>query len=100
MRRGVSYCNPCTNAAAAAEMMRSRHCDVLLVLDDKGRVTGIVTDYELSVVLSTQAGTASALPVARIMRPSAHTAVSEDDFRNDVMRTLAGGRWTRVRMRT
>lgn len=72
--------------------MRARNCDVLLVLDDNGRVAGVVTDRDLSAILSTQARNACALPVASIMRRTAHAPAPENTFRNDVMRTLAGNR--------
>jgi CBS domain-containing protein len=83
MIRGVSYCAPGTNAAAAAEIMLTRDCDVLLVLEG-GEIAGIVTDLDLLLVLSTQGQTASDLPVARIMRRAA------DVFREEEPGALQG----------
>jgi hypothetical protein len=70
-------------------MMVARTCDVLQLLDDNGRVAGVVTDDHLSAVLSTQARNVSAVPVAWIMSKTVTTPPREDAFTNDVMRTLA-----------
>jgi CBS domain-containing protein len=50
MVKGVFSCSPGTSAGAAAETMRARNCDVLLVLDDNGRVACVVTDHDLSAI--------------------------------------------------
>jgi hypothetical protein len=70
-------------------MMAVQNCDVLLVLDDNGRVAGVVTDGHLSAVLSMQARNACALPVGWIMSQTVNTSPLEDAFTNDVMRALA-----------
>jgi CBS domain-containing protein len=67
--QGVSFCSADTNAAAAAEIMIARDCDVLLVIEDGGRVAGVVTDFDLFIVLSSQTRSACHLSVSEIMSP-------------------------------
>ena len=81
MTKDVSCCNPGTNAAAAAEMMWSRDCGVLPVLEDSGRVVGMVTDRDLCVALGTQDRNASQLPVGEIMHREPSVCAPDDDVR-------------------
>jgi len=53
MTKDVSFCNPGTSDAAAAEMMWTQDCGVLPVLEDSGRVVGMVTDRDLFIALGT-----------------------------------------------
>ena len=61
MTWGAACCNPGTNAAAAAEIMWTEDCGFLPVLEDSGRVVGIVTDRDLFIALGTQNRIASEL---------------------------------------
>jgi len=59
MTKDVSFCNPGTSAAAAAEMMWTQDCGVLPVLEDSGRIAGMVTDRDLFIALGTTNRSAS-----------------------------------------
>lgn len=82
MTNEVSSCNPSTNAAAAAEIMWSRDCGVLPVLEDSGRLVGMVTDRDLFMALGTQNRNASDLPVGEIMHREPAVCAPDDDVRN------------------
>ncbi len=82
MTKEVSFCNPGTNAAAAAEIMWTRNCGVLPVLEDSGQVVGIVTDRDLFIALGTQNRPASELPVGEIMHREPSVCAPDDDIRN------------------
>jgi CBS domain-containing protein len=54
MTKRVSFCNPDTNAAAAAKIIWTQDCGVLPVLEEGVRVVGIVTDRDLFIAPGTQ----------------------------------------------
>lgn len=67
MNKDASFCSPGTNAAAAAEIMWKRNCGILPIVEDGGRVVGIVTDRDLFIALGTSNRKAAELPVGEIM---------------------------------
>lgn len=95
MTREVSYCTPGTNAAAAAEIMWTRDCGILPVLEDSGRVAGVVTDRDLFIALGTRNRSASDLPVGEIMHREPSACAPEDDVRN-ALKTMAQQRVHRL----
>jgi CBS domain-containing protein len=95
MTRDVSFCNPGTNAAAAAEIMWTRDCGVLPVLEDSGRVVGVVTDRDLFIALGTQNRNASEIPVGTIMHPEPSLCAPDDDVRK-ALKTMAQQRVHRL----
>jgi CBS domain-containing protein len=95
MTKEVSFCNPGTNAAAAAEIMWNRNCGVLPVLEDSGRLVGMVTDRDLFIALGTQNRNASDLPVGEIVHREPFACAPEDDVRN-ALKTMAQQRVYRL----
>ena len=95
MTKDVSCCNPGTSAAAAAEMMLSRDCGVLPVLEDSGQLVGMVTDRDLFIALGTQNRPAAELQVGAIMRQDPSLCAPEDDVRN-ALKTMAQQRVHRL----
>lgn len=95
MTRDVSFCNPGTSAAAAAEMMWTQDCGVLPVLEDSGRVVGMVTDRDLFIALGTTNRSASDLPVGAMMHREPALCAPGDDVRN-AMKTMAEQRVHRL----
>lgn len=88
MTTDVSFCNPGTSAAAAAEIMWTRDCGVLPVLEDNRHVVGIVTDRDLFIALGTQNRNASELPVGVIMHREPALCAPDDDLRK-ALKTMA-----------
>ena len=70
MTTHVASCNPATNLATAVEMLWSHDCGALPVLDDVGRVIGIVTDRDLCIALGTRDRRPSELTVGDVMQPA------------------------------
>ena len=81
MTKEVSYCDPETNAAVAAELMWTRNCGALPVVEDGGHVAGIVTDRDLFIALGTNNRNAGDLPVGALMKKELCTCAPEDDIR-------------------
>lgn len=88
MTKEVSYCDPGTNAAAAAELMWTRNCGALPVVEDGGHVAGIVTDRDLFIALGTNNRNASDLPVGALMEREISTCAPGDDLRA-ALKTMA-----------
>jgi CBS domain-containing protein len=95
MTKDVSFCNPGTSAAAAAEIMWTRDCGVLPVIGDSDRVVGIVTDRDLFIALGTGNCSASELPVGEIMQREPAVCAPNDDVRS-ALRTMAQQRVHRL----
>lgn len=53
MTKDVCPCGPDTNLASAAQIMWTKNCGCIPVVEDDGRVIGIVTDRDLFLALGT-----------------------------------------------
>jgi CBS domain-containing protein len=82
MTKAVSFCDPGTNAAAAAEIMWTQNCGSLPILEDGRRVIGIVTDRDLFIALGTSNRRAADLPIGEIMTRDLSLCGPDDDVRN------------------
>jgi len=81
MTTEVSCCDPETNVAAAAELMWTRNCGALPVVENEGRLAGIVTDRDLFIALGTNNRNAGDLPVGALMKKEVSTCAPGDDIR-------------------
>jgi CBS domain-containing protein len=72
-------CLPTTNLAAAAELMLSADCGILPVVDDEGKLVGIVTDRDMYIALATRNMRASQLTVGDVARTEVFTCGPDDD---------------------
>ena len=84
-----------TNAAEAAEIMWTKNCGSLPIVEDGGRVIGMVTDRDLFIALGTQNRLASEVLVGEIMHPAPSVCTPEDDVRH-ALRTMAKHRVQRL----
>lgn len=81
MTKDVSSCAPATNAAAAAEIMWNKNCGSLPIVEDGGRVVGMVTDRDLFIALGTRNERAGDLQVGEIMNHDVSLCAPDDDIR-------------------
>jgi CBS domain-containing protein len=88
MTKEVSCCDPGTNAAVAAELMWTRNCGVLPVVEEGGRLVGIVTERDLFIALATNNRSAGDLLVGALMKKDICTCTPEDDIRT-ALKTMA-----------
>jgi CBS domain-containing protein len=87
MTRKVSSCRPENNLAELVEMMWNQRCGALPILDDTGRVTGIVTDRDICIALGTRNVRASDV-LARDVSPPVCFVCSPDNDVRDALRTM------------
>lgn len=88
MTKDVCSCSPGMNAATAAEIMWTRNCGSLPIVEDGGRVVGIVTDRDLFLALGTSNRKPSELPVGEIMRKDLALCNPGNDVRT-ALKTMA-----------
>lgn len=87
MTKEVSFCNPGTNAAAATEIMWTRNCGALPIVEEGRGVIGMVTDRDLLIALGTSNRNASDLPVGEVMNKDLALCAPDDDVR-DALKTM------------
>src|SRR6185436_11839880 len=85
--RTVKSCGRETSAADAADAMWEAGCGALPVVDESGRVVGVVTDRDLCMALALTGQRADDLPVRSLLRPTLHTCRLTDEVR-DALRTM------------
>ena len=88
MTKDVCSCSPGMNAAAAAELMWNRNFGGLPIVDDGGRVLGIVTDRDLFLALGTSNRRPAELPLGEIMNKDVAHCRPGSDVR-DALKTMA-----------
>jgi len=76
------------NAATAAELMWSRNCGSLPIIEDGGRVVGIVTDRDLFLALGTGNRRPAELSLGEIMNKDLALCSPDNDLRN-ALKTMA-----------
>lgn len=79
MTREPATCSPTTNLAAAAALMLDKDCGILPVVDDHGKLVGVVTDRDMYIALATRNVLASQMTVGEVARKQVVTCGPDDD---------------------
>lgn len=82
MTRDVESCRPEDNLSAAASVMWRKDCGVVPVVDEEGRVVGMITDRDICMALATRPQTASEVPIADVMSREVRSCNAVDDIRD------------------
>jgi CBS domain-containing protein len=91
----VRTCSSGTNVAAAAALMLDGDCGILPVVDDEGKLAGIVTDRDLFIALATRNALASKLTIGEVARKHVWTCSTDDDV-HDALATMKEHRVRRL----
>ena len=75
-------CTRATNLAEAAALMLDADCGILPVVDDNGKLVGVVTDRDMYVALATRNTLASQLTVGDVARSTVFTCGPDDDVQS------------------
>ena len=86
-RRDVDLVDQDATARVAAQRMASRNVGSLLVVDDRRRVLGVVTDRDLALRVVAQGRDPHLTPVAEVMTPHPDT-VSEQTSVEDALAVM------------
>lgn len=81
MTKDVRSCGPGTDAASAAEIMWTRNCGSVPIVEEGGRVVGIVTDRDLFLAIATGNHKAVELTVGETMSKDLALCSPSDDVR-------------------
>src|ERR1035441_4385030 len=73
MTKSVASCRSETNLASAGALMREADCGILPVVDERRRVTGVLTDRDVCIALTTKDRRAFAMTVGEVSSPRAFT---------------------------
>jgi CBS-domain-containing membrane protein len=68
------------NLAAAVELMWSADCGALPVVDEEGRVAGILTDRDIAIALGTRNRPAAEVLVREVAAGGVRTCAPDDDL--------------------
>jgi CBS domain-containing protein len=93
MTTAPETCRPTTNLAAAVEQLWRANCGALPVVDEAGRLVGIITDRDICIALGTRNRAASTILVESVMTRRVETCRAEEE----VDAALARMRARRVR---
>ncbi len=80
MRKSPRTCSPGTNLAAVTELLWSCGCGALPVVNEAGRMVGIITDRDICVALGTRDRRPSELVAEQVMSPHVVTCRSADEI--------------------
>lgn len=79
MTSNVRTCRPETSLAEAVRDMWEGDCGALPVVNDEGRVIGMVTDRDICIAVATRGRTADHIAVREVARDHAYTCLADDD---------------------
>ena len=79
MTKQVTTCRPETNLAIASALMWENDCAALPVLDEAGRLVGILTDRDVCIALGTRNARASDVAVRDVVEMPPLSCKSTDD---------------------
>jgi CBS domain-containing protein len=95
MRKPVVFCRPDTNLAAAAALMWDQGCGALPIVNERGNVSGMITDRDICIALGTRNKRASELMVRDITHGQMRTCRPDDEIQT-ALKTMRQGRILRL----
>jgi len=81
MTSDVKSCSPMTDLAAAAKIMWEGDCGAVPVIDDRGKVIGIITDRDICIAAATRSRMEGEIPVQEVISKNVYTCTPGDDVR-------------------
>lgn len=82
MSHEVTTCKPDATLESAAILMWDGDCGTVAVIDDEGKVIGIITDRDICMAVALQHKAASEIQVQEIMSRNLFTCQPENDIMN------------------
>jgi CBS domain-containing protein len=95
MTSNVNSCRPENNLAEVATMMWDGDCGVVPVVDDAGKVIGMITDRDIAIAAATKGRPAPEIPVGEVITGRVHTCTSNEDLQS-ALKTLRQERVRRL----
>lgn len=93
--RTVKTCAKETSLTEPANLMWEADCGILPVVDEAGKVIGVVTDRDICMALALTGQPGTDVPVRVVLRPILHTCRLTDGVR-EALRTMRAGKVRRL----
>ena len=88
MSAAAVSCRSEMSLAAAGALMWENDCGLLPIVNDTGKVAGVITDRDICIALSTRDKQPSQMGIGEVARPSAFVC-SPDDEIHSALKTMA-----------
>ena len=95
MTREVQSCTPETNLATAAMQMWNGDCGTLPVIDDDGKVIGMITDRDICIAAATKHQDIASIKVGEVTTGEVQSCAPETSVR-DALKTFEKARVRRL----
>jgi CBS domain-containing protein len=95
MTTNAIFCRPETNLAAVGALMWQHDCGFIPVVDDKEKVTGVITDRDICIALSTRDRQPSKITAREITTAPAFVCSPDDDIQT-ALKTMSQKRLHRL----
>ena len=82
MTKTVAFCRPDDNLAVATALMWEHNCGLLPVVNDQGKVTGVITDRDICIALGTRDKRACEISVRDVAYRAAVLCHAYNDVRS------------------
>ena len=93
---GTPYqCRPDANLGTATELLWNGNCGFLPVVNEEGKVAGVITDRDICVALGTRNRLAGELTVAEVMTTKVQACAPEDEI-HVALQTMRDGHVRRL----
>lgn len=74
------YCGLGTNLGSAVELMWNGNCGFLPVVDEEGRVAGVITDRDICIALATRGRPAGEITAGEVMTRNLFSSKPDEDI--------------------
>jgi CBS domain-containing protein len=95
MVESPAFCAPEASVVAAVEILRSRKCGFLPIVDERERVVGVVTDRDICMALCERNQIPSEIKVGEIATKQVFSCMADDDIRM-ALRTMGAAKVRRL----
>src|SRR5215510_5082230 len=95
MTRDVRFCRPQSNLSEAVSIMWDTDCGILPVIDDNGRVMGLITDRDIAIAIATKDRRASEISASEVTSGQVYAVSPGEDIRS-ALNTMRPGRVRRI----
>jgi CBS domain-containing protein len=95
MTKDVRVCRQQTNLSEAVWNMWEADCGVLPIIDDGGRVIGMITDRDIAIAVATKGRLPSEISVGEVTTGQVYSISPDEDVRS-ALNTMRLGRVRRV----
>jgi CBS domain-containing protein len=82
MTSNAKTCRPETNLAAVATIMWDGDCGAIPVVNEAGKVVGMVTDRDIAIATATKGRLASEIPVSEVITGKVYSCALDEDIKS------------------